>query len=109
VDVYPDRPELAARLFWVCWPCDAWVSCRSGDANHQPLGSLANEELRLARRSAHAAFDPLWKDGEMTREAAYEWLAHAMRMPRMNCHIGAMDAEECQRVRLAVAERSDLI
>jgi hypothetical protein len=108
-DVYPHRDDLAERYYWVCWPCDAWVGCHvPGDGQH-PLGELANEEVRAARRSAHAAFDPLWKDGEMSRHAAYDWLSEALRIPRIRCHIGMMDADECRLVVSAVASRSDVL
>ena len=107
IDVYPHRQDLAARNFWVCWPCDAWVGCHIGGDGQQPLGELANEELRAARMSAHAAFDPLWKDGEMTRHEAYDWLSVATRIPRIRCRIGMMDADECRLVVAAVASRSD--
>lgn len=106
-DVYPHRKDLAVRNFWVCWPCDAWVGCHIGGDGQQPLGELANEELRAARMSAHAAFDPLWKDGEMTRDAAYEWLSETTGIPRVRCHIGMMDAVECRLVVSAVTCRSD--
>jgi hypothetical protein len=105
-DVYPHRKDLAERKFWVCWPCNAWVGCHAGGDEHQPLGELADEELRAARMSAHAAFDPLWKDGEMSRDAAYEWLSNATRIPGIRCHVGMMDVEECRRVTAAVASRT---
>ena len=106
-DVYPHRKDLAERNFWVCWPCEAWVGCHIGGDGQQPLGELANEELRAARMSAHVAFDPLWKDGAMTRDAAYQWLSEVTRIPRVRCHIGMMDAGECRLVVDAVTARSD--
>ena len=102
MDVYPDRKDLAERNSWVRWPCDAWVGCHIGGDEQQPPGELANEELRAARISAHAAFDPLWKDGAMNRDAAYEWLSEATRIP-----IGMMDARKCRLDVAAVASRSD--
>jgi len=106
-DVYPHRIDLAERYYWVCWPCDAGVACHLRDDGQQPLGELANEELRGARSSAHAAIDPLWKDGVMTRDAAYEWLSQATRIPRIRCHIGMLDPTECRLVVEVVAARSD--
>lgn len=41
---------------WACLPCAAWVGCHKGTT--QPLGRLANAELRKAKMAAHAAFDP---------------------------------------------------
>ena len=53
-DVYPHRKDLVERKFWVCWSCDAWVGCHLGGNGEEPLGELANEELRAARISAHS-------------------------------------------------------
>lgn len=97
-DVYPHRRDLADRHFWVCWPCDAWVGCRAGDERHRPLGALAKEELRDARRAAHDAFDPIWQRGLMSKAQAYEWLAHVTGLPPTRCYIGLMDADECRVV-----------
>lgn len=107
-DVYPNRKDLAERHFWVCWSCDAWVGCHEGGDGQQPLGELADEELRAARMSAHTAFDPLWQEGEMSRDAAYDWLSQAMRIPRIRCRIGMMDVDECRRVVAAVASRASI-
>ena len=71
------------------------------------LGELANEDLRAARMSAHAAFDPLWKDGEMSGDAAYDWLSTATKIPRIRCRIAKLDADERRRVVAAIASRSD--
>lgn len=92
---------------WVCssWPaCDAYVGCHSGTT--MPLGRLANKELRIAKKEAHAAFDRLWKskmerDGctkMEARNAGYEWLCKQLEMPRSQCHIGMMNLEQCKQV-----------
>ena len=69
------------------------------------MGALADEALRDARRAAHAAFDPLWQQGSMTREAAYEWLAGALAIPVLRCRIGRMDLADCSRIVELVADR----
>ena len=105
-EVYPHRPELAERHFWVCcWPCDAWVGCFDRGDRDEPMGALADEALRDARRAAHAAFDPLWQQGALTREAAYEWLAGALAIPVLRCRIGRMDLADCSRIVELVADR----
>lgn len=105
LDVYPDRKDLADRHVWVCWPCEAWVGChRSGDG-HQPLGSLANEELRFARIAAHSAFDALWRTGELSRDMAYDWLSTTLGLHSADCHIGHMSLQQCKRVLDAVEAR----
>jgi hypothetical protein len=104
--LYPHRPDLENRRFWRCSPCRAWVGCHPGTA--KPLGRLANAELRRAKQHAHEAFDPIWKDGFLSRSEAYEWLAMKLGIPSAECHVGMMDVAACQRVvevcRLAMEE-----
>ena len=94
--VYPHRRDLWRKQFYVCWPCDARVGCHGTTAN--PLGRLANKELRNLKSSAHAAFDPLWRDKGMSRKEAYAWLSNAMEMSRKECHIGMFNEEQCKLV-----------
>lgn len=104
--VYPGREDLANRYCWVCWPCNAWVGCHTAGDGTAPKGTLADQATREARQAAHAAFDPIWKSGQMDRPAAYAWLAKVLGVPRERCHIGWMNAEQCQRIVDAVAGRS---
>ena len=46
---------------------------------------------RRRRAMCHAAFDPLWKRGAMTRNEAYKALAEAMQIDYDDCHIGMFD------------------
>ena len=95
-EIYPHRPDLYAKHFYRCAPCDAVVGCHPGTKH--PLGRLANAELRQAKMAAHAAFDPLWKQGRMTRRQAYAWLAERLALPDRECHIGWFDPARCARV-----------
>lgn len=94
--VYPHRPDLFDKRFWLCTPCDAYVGCHDG--TEKPLGRLANQELRQAKIAAHAVLDPLWKSGSMTRNAAYQWLADQLGIPRSECHVGMFDVDRCRLV-----------
>ncbi|PPE78258.1 hypothetical protein C3941_19530 [Kaistia algarum] len=102
--MYPHRPDLAAKQFYRCVPCSAWVGCHDGTT--RPLGILATAELRQAKSAAHAAFDRLWKakierDGcskKAARGAGYAWLADQLGIEAADCHIGMMDAATCRRV-----------
>lgn len=96
--IYPHRPDLAHKLFYRCWPCDAHVGCHPDTT--KPLGRLANAELREAKKAAHAAFDPLWTAGAKKgkRSAAYAWLADALGIDGKECHIGMFDVADCRRV-----------
>lgn len=94
--VYPNRPDLAKKKIWVCGKCGARTGCH-GDTI-KPLGSLANHQTRAARVQAHAAFDPFWKTGHMSRSGAYAELSRALGLPVQECHIGMFDAEQCAQV-----------
>lgn len=95
-DIYPHRPDLYEKKFYRCAPCNAYVGCHPGTA--EPLGRMANAELRQAKSAAHAAFDPLWKSRKMRRNKAYAWLAERLGVSRENCHIGMFDVDQCRRV-----------
>ena len=95
-EIYPHRRDLWHRAFYSCPPCHAYVGCHEGTT--KPLGRLANAELRLAKQQAHAAFDPLWKSGNVKRTEAYKLLAEALGLRKKGCHIGWFDVDMCRRV-----------
>ena len=75
--LYPHRPDLATKHFWMCWKDKAWVGCHPhSDA---PLGRLANADLRRAKMAAHAAFDPLWRSTIKKTDARATTLTHGWR------------------------------
>ena len=94
--IYTTRPDLHHKNFYLCTRCDAYVGCHG--ETERPLGRLANCELRLAKRTAHAAFDPLWLNGTLSRYGAYRWLSDRLGISRKECHIGKFDVEMCERV-----------
>ena len=59
---------------------------------------LADRATHDARKAAHAAFDPIWKSGRLSRGDAYKRLANALGMTRRDCHMKLMTAEQAQRV-----------
>jgi hypothetical protein len=95
-EVYPHRPDLRDNPIYRCAPCDAHVGCHPGTTN--PLGRLANANLRKLKMAAHAVFDPLWKSGGMKRKEAYKWLASRLEIRPSECHIGWFDHDQCKRV-----------
>jgi hypothetical protein len=52
---------------------------------------LADAATHAARKAAHAAFDPLWQQGFMTRGAAYRLLQQALGLTEDECHMAIMD------------------
>lgn len=101
-DIYPHRPDLSGKRFFACTPCGAWVGCHP---NGKPLGRLANAELRRAKQYVHAAFDPIWRSGELSRSRAYAWLARALNISTAECHIGMFDVERCRAAYRACIDR----
>lgn len=97
--IYPHRKALWKRKFYQCKPCDAHVGChQTSNGKFKAMGELANRELRALRVKAHAAFDPLWQSGSMSRSRAYAWLAGQMDVEVRDCHIGMFNVEQCRRV-----------
>lgn len=83
-------------MVYLCRRCNAYVGVHKG--TDRPLGILANDELRMHRRFAHASFDRIWKQGKKTRLEAYEWLAMMLKLPLEKTHIGMFDVELCREV-----------
>ena len=81
--------------------CSRFPECRGTHGAHQetgePLGIPANTETKQLRIAVHDAFDPLWLNGQMGRNEAYEWLADQLGIPKHECHIGSFDKEMCER------------
>lgn len=92
--VYPHRQDLMGLMFWRCAQCDAWVGVHNG--TEIPLGILARAELRKLKSQVHMAFDPLWRDGGMSRTAAYKWLCKGLGIPKKECHVGMFDEDRCR-------------
>jgi len=59
---------------------------------------LASEETHKARNAAHAAFDPIWKRGFLTRHMAYRRLQAELGLSEKECHMKVMDAATAKRV-----------
>jgi len=93
---YGDWPYV-----YLCRPCDARVGLHP--YTDIPLGTLADNDLREARKSAKEPFQSLWKGPFKrfdSRNEAYKWLASEMNIPLEECHFGWFDEAQC-----AVAEQ----
>ena len=106
--VYPHRHDLAEQNFWICKPCDAYVGCHkptryNNFSKTEPLGRLANAQLRRAKSDAHKTFDQIWKTGCKTRTDAYVWLAAQLGICPDECHIGMFDVDMCNKVQAVCA------
>lgn len=76
------RDNRSRAMLYVCshYPqCDAYVRVHAG--TNIPVGTLANQELRTLRRTAHHYFDQLYQSGMMSKQDAYQWLAELIHSP----------------------------
>lgn len=104
-EIYPARPGLWVKAFYICRPCSAYVGCHVNTT--KPLGVVAGPELRRLRQEAHETFDQLWRgQPKHVRESCYAWLAAKLGIAVRNCHIGMFDEERCRRVIQIVKERN---
>lgn len=94
--LHPLNQHVASKKFHYCERCQAWVGCHG--RSKRPLGRISDSLLRRSKQTAHAAFDPIWKSGHLSRTQAYEWLAQQMGLPVHRCHIGYFDVDQCRKV-----------
>ena len=87
---YGDWPYV-----YLCENCGAYVGLHP--ATDIPLGTLADAELRQARKENKGAFMALIKGYVMSRTEAYQWLADRLGIPVSECHWGWFDLEQCRR------------
>ena len=64
---------------------------------------LTDDATRQARRNAHAAFDPIWQDGILSRDKAYRVLAQELRVANEAAHMNEMPRELALKVPEAAA------
>lgn len=77
-----------------CTCCKAYVGMHPFTSI--PLGTLANDLLRKARKECKPYFNKLWQEGFMSRSGAYEWLAGQLNIPRAECHFGWFNISQCE-------------
>lgn len=91
-----DRLGMRGENIYQCQNCNARVGCHKG--SRRALGNVANEVLRLKRMETHRIFDAFWKQRNMSRTAAYKWLAEKLELPVGETHIGGFEMDQCQQV-----------
>jgi hypothetical protein len=94
--VYGEAAIDPEESIYRCSVCRASVGCHAGTTT--PLGVMADSKTRALRVQAHAAFDPLWRNGPLTRKKAYNLLAYTMRIDQHACHIALLTVEQLRLV-----------
>lgn len=70
--IYPHRTDLYELPFWQCQACKNFVGTHWKTNNPtKPLGVIAMQELKNARKHIHAILDPLWQSGAYKRKSLY--------------------------------------
>ena len=90
-------------LLYVCPKCGAYAGVHRGTINGK--GSVANKELRDARKRAHLYFDAIWQKELSSRTQAYKWLSLQLGIPVEITHIGMFTVEQCEKVIRICKER----
>ena len=96
-DSFVYKENARGKHLYVCsrYPeCDAYVSVNEDTL--EPLGTLANGELRHKRIEAHRAFDQIWRNRIMTRSNAYRWLREKYGMRADQAHIAQFSDYMCE-------------
>ena len=82
--------------------CDRYPKCNAYVGAHrkskQPMGTLANGDLRNKRIQAHRAFDWIWKSGLMTKWQAYKWMQSKLGLSDKQAHIAKFSEYMCDRL-----------
>lgn len=105
-EIYRGRSYGEWPWLYLCSSCDAYVGMHP--FTNIPLGTLATEEIRNARKHCKIPFERLHKSGAMSRDDAYAALAAALNIPVNECHFAWFDVEMCKKAEIAalqIAER----
>lgn len=89
----------AGTYLYVCrrWPaCDAYVT--ADRRTKQPLGTLANGDLRHKRILAHHALHSVQTQLGMSRDQSYRWLQTQMGLPGDQVHIAKCGDYRCEQI-----------
>lgn len=83
---------------WIyyCTNCEAFVGIHP--YTNIPLGTLADKQLRTARKHAKDPFNKIWQSGLTTRTEMYDKLAKYLNIEREHCHFGWFTFEQCQKL-----------
>ena len=116
--IYPHRPDLFDRDFFLCEECGAY--CGTHKQTGEPLGRPAGPELRKARQLVHRRFDPIWLEGwraygshfdkketakfrRIARKRAYAYLASKLGLSRDECHTALFNIDQCRAAWVALS------
>ena len=75
-EVYPHRSDLFSLPFWQCPNCLNFVGCHHETKNRtNPLGCIANQQIKGVRKHIHTILDPLWQGKKSRRGYLYKLIS----------------------------------
>lgn len=93
--VYPNRPDLYAKQFFVCPYCGNYVGAH---ADGRPLGTIPTLELRRARIMVHSLIDGYWLPTRDTNKRRELYAAISNHIGK-EYHTGELNSiDECNKV-----------
>lgn len=102
-ETYPHRSDLKSLPFWVCDTCGNFVGCHHKTKQRtKPLGCIATQAIKEARKRIHWIMDPLWKSGKLSRKEVYAKIAEKLGYEYHTADIRSV--EEANRVYNIVRE-----
>lgn len=87
-----------------CKKCGAFVGTHMNNPT-EPLGVLADEEMRDLRKQCHELFDKRWSNNK-ERLIRYKWLAYKLDIPLSRCHFAMFDKSMLNKALVILKEES---
>ncbi|OUA88442.1 hypothetical protein BK706_17350 [Bacillus thuringiensis serovar leesis] len=89
--VFTSNKELYGKEYgngkcYLCRNCKASVGTHNGTT--QPLGVMANKEMKVLKKACHDLFDYVWISRKLSRGRAYSILADQLGILPKDCHFG---------------------
>lgn len=92
-EVYNGRSYGEWPYVYLCESCGAYVGLHP--FTDIPLGTLADAQLRDARKKHKTVFHEVMQAAGMDRRQAYRWLAGELGIQVGACHWGWFEIEDC--------------
>jgi len=80
-------------FIYLCNDCRSYVGIHPN--SNSPLGTLANNEMRQARKRVKFKFIEWYMSKGFSRNKAYSILAKELNIPKEECHFGWFDVKKC--------------
>lgn len=103
---YNHRPDLHFLYFWQCPHCKNFVGTHKTKQRWQePLGCIATQAMKDARRKLHCILDPLWKNKLFTRKDLYKIISEKLGYEYHTANTKSLD--EIKKVETIITALTD--